>query len=140
MKKQNFIFMSFSFFLIFALFFSQLAHAAFQLESRGESCDLQKTFELPSINMSCNADSRSGNASNWLNPNTACDMSFEMLSLPSLGDITAGLAAGVCKALQGLKEMTYDQAIGQINDKIPEDVLGDLDLDLDLSDHVTIGD
>lgn len=126
--------------LLIICLYSNHTLAAFALESRGNSCQLKTSISLPSLDLSCDADTRSGNASSWLNPNSMCDMSFEMLNLPSLGDLTAGVTAKVCTALKGLKAMTYDQAIKKINSEVPDDVLGGLDLNLDLNEKVSVSD
>lgn len=113
------------------------ALAAMTLSSKNSICKANVSFTLPSVNIACNADPRSGNPSNWINPNTQCNMSFEMLSLPSLGDIAGGISGQICSALNGLKELTYDKALDSLQAKLPKDITDALDMNVDLNDTLS---
>lgn len=121
-------------FTVLALAVSFQTQAKMTLSSKKNMCKASVSFSLPSLDISCDADPRSGNPSNWINPNTQCDMTFDLLQLPSIGDITAKISGQVCSALNQIKEMTYDEALNKIQEQIPDNLTDSLNLDVDLSD------
>ncbi|MCC2524937.1 hypothetical protein [Vibrio coralliilyticus] len=100
-------------------------------------CDsVTVSLPLPALDMSCDLDSRSGNPSKWFNPYETCELSFDMIGLPSLGDIAAGLAGAVCHEIQEVKSQTVDELIDQINEQIPDSITDDITADLNLNDQL----
>lgn len=110
------------------------SHAKFTLKSNGNgACKAQVTLKLPSIDMSCSTDERSGNPSSWFNPNAACNLSFDLIGLPSLSDITAGLTAEACAAIDVIKNETYDKVVSNLNSKIPDNLYDEIKGNADLT-------
>ena len=101
------------------------------------SCNTFKiTLPTPTIDIGCDLDEDSGNPSTWFNPLAACELEFDMIGLPSLGDIKAGLIGDVCAEIKRIKAETIDQAIADINEQIPDDLYDDVDWGGNLNDKL----
>ncbi len=106
-----------------------------------KSCNsITVTLPSPTLNLGCDLDSDSGNPSSWFNPMASCSMDFDLIGLPSLGDIAAGLVGQVCSEIKAVKEQTIDKVIDDINDQIPTELFDDIDLNLDLTDRLNLTD
>lgn len=81
--------------------------------SPSNSCDsLTITLPSPAIDYECDIDTTSGNPSTWFNPMASCNMDFDLIGLPTLGDIAAGLTGQVCSELNAIKDKTIDDLFG----------------------------
>ncbi|EHD1698135.1 MULTISPECIES: hypothetical protein [Vibrio] len=90
-----------------------------------DTCDsFRLELPLPAINASCNLDTRSGNPSKWFNPLETCSLDFDMIGLPTMGDIAAGVAGSVCEAIKDVKDQTIDKIIDDVNASIPDNIGG----------------
>lgn len=100
-------------------------------------CEAAKfKLPLPALDLECDLDSRSGNPSKWFNPMATCELSFDLIGLPSIGDVMGGISGAVCDAVKTIKDKTIDGIIDDINQKIPDDLTGDISGDLNVSDMV----
>ncbi|MDE5179002.1 hypothetical protein [Vibrio fluvialis] len=124
---------------------SHLTFAATSGENKQEEWSLDvkttcKTMKLslpmPELNATCDLDKTSGNPSKWFNPLATCELEFDMIGLPSLGDIMSKAAGSVCNAIKGVKEHTVDQAIDEANKKLENNGVSDIDASVDLNDWV----
>lgn len=99
------------------------------------------TVSLPSptLDIGCNLDNDSGNPSTWFNPLASCDLNFDMIGLPTLGDIAAGLTGAICGEIQELKEKTIDQVISEINNQIPDQIFDNINLGGNVNDRLNSG-
>ena len=99
------------------------------------------TISLPSptLDIGCNLDNDSGNPSTWFNPLASCDLNFDMIGLPTLGDIAAGLTGAICGEIKALKEKTIDQVIDEINNQIPDQIFDDINLGGNVNDRLNSG-
>ncbi|MGN2715578.1 hypothetical protein ACTFQF_00100 [Aliivibrio fischeri] len=87
------------------------------------SCDsLTVTLPSPAIDYECDIDTTSGNPSTWFNPMASCSMDFDLIGLPSLGDIAAGLTGQVCSELNKIKDETIGDILGDINNQVPDNI------------------
>ncbi|ELP5729345.1 hypothetical protein QTV44_002612 [Vibrio vulnificus] len=102
--------------------------------NRCESATFQ--LPLPALDLECDLDSRSGNPSKWFNPMATCELSFDLIGLPSIGDIMGGISGAVCDAVKTIKDKTIDKVIDDINQKIPDDLTGNIGGNIDMSDIV----
>ncbi|CCO46829.1 exported hypothetical protein [Vibrio nigripulchritudo SOn1] len=105
-------------------------------------CDrVSVNLPLPSLDYECNLDNKSGNPSNWFNPFETCEIGFDMIGLPSIGDIMAGVSGAICEEIQDVKEKTIDDLIDDINEQIPENLTDDVNIGVDLNEKLdSIGD
>lgn len=105
-----------------------------------DSCN-KFTLELPlpALNATCDLDKESGNPSKWFNPFETCALEFDMIGLPSLGDIAAGISGQICDAIKEVKSNTIDEVISDINQAIPDDIYGDINGEYDFTDDLTKG-
>ena len=99
-------------------------------------CDQAKLqLPLPALDMSCDLDKTSGNPSKWFNPYETCEFSFDMIGLPSLGDILGGISGKICEEIKEIKDQTIDDLIDEVNEQIPDNITDDLDWGLDLNEE-----
>ncbi|MCG9578602.1 hypothetical protein L1D14_20500 [Vibrio tubiashii] len=91
------------------------------------------SLPLPALDMSCDLDTKSGNPSKWFNPYETCELSFDMIGLPSMGDIMGGIAGRVCEEVKKVKDKTVDDLIDQVNEKIPDNITKDINFGKDLN-------
>ncbi|MDN3661096.1 hypothetical protein [Vibrio agarivorans] len=99
-----------------------------------QSCDsFTLELPLPALDASCDLDTRSGNPSNWFNPFETCSLDFDMIGLPTMGDIAAGIAGQVCDLVKDVKSQTIDKVLDEINATIPDDIFDDITGELDLN-------
>ncbi|MGD8116828.1 hypothetical protein [Vibrio sp. TRT 29B02] len=100
-------------------------------------CDkISIKLPLPSLDYECDLDDKSGNPSNWFNPFETCELSFDMIGLPSISDITAGLSGAICEEIQEVKDKTIDELIDDVNEQIPDNLTDEVNLGLDLNDEL----
>ncbi|MEI8659443.1 hypothetical protein [Vibrio sp. Hal054] len=96
-----------------------------------DKCDtVTLSLPLPALDMGCNTDTSSGNPSSWFNPFETCELNFDMIGLPSIADIKAGLAGAVCDKIQEVKASTIDGLIDEVNqsiDSVEDGVNDDID-------------
>ncbi|MBY7854229.1 hypothetical protein KW429_11035 [Vibrio fluvialis] len=101
------------------------------------TCQAAKlSLPMPELNATCNLDRTSGNPSKWFNPLATCELDFDMIGLPSLGDIMTNTAGSVCAAIKEVKSHTVDQAIDEANKKLEDNGVDDIEGSLDLNDWV----
>lgn len=114
---------------------SNTANAAdnWSIEPSNSCNSVTVTLPSPTLDLSCNLDDDSGNPSSWFNPMASCSMDFDLIGLPSLGDIAAGLVGQVCSEIKKVKEKTIDKVIDDINDAIPDDAFEDINIGGDLN-------
>ena len=114
--------------------FSKKANAESWTLELSQSCDsFTLELPLPALDASCDLDTRSGNPSNWFNPFETCSLDFDMIGLPSLGDIAAGVAGQVCNLVKDVKNQTIDKVLDEVNSKIPDNLYDDITGELDLT-------
>lgn len=117
-----------------------LAHAAMneswtlELDKVCDQARLQ--LPLPALDMSCDLDKTSGNPSKWFNPYETCELSFDMIGLPSIGDIAGGIAGQICEEVNEVKDKTIDDLIDEVNERIPDNVIDDIQWDKDINKEI----
>ncbi|WP_281188489.1 hypothetical protein [Vibrio harveyi] len=128
--------------IIIPLAFVSNSHAASEewtLEMNDSCNSFKLELPLPAVDATCDLDDRSGNPSNWFNPFETCSLDFDMIGLPSLGDIAAGVAGAVCDAVKEVKDQTLDKVLDEINSEIPNDLWDEINGEVDLNDKLTGG-
>ncbi len=97
------------------------------------------TLPSPALDIGCDLDKDSGNPSSWFNPMASCSMEFDLIGLPTLGDVAAGLVGQVCSELNKVKDVTIDKVIDDINNQVPDSILDDIDINGDINDALNDG-
>lgn len=110
--------------------------AEWTLDAEVSCSKIKVSLPLPELDATCDLDKSSGNPSKWFNPLATCELDFDMIGLPSLGDIMGGIAGSVCNAIKEVKSKTIDQAINEINQDIPNNLFENINRSINVNDEV----